>query len=66
MNIESETEIRDKTERVVEPEFSEIQGLKETIFKDVGDIIELKRSGEGVGIGRDPEEQDQEKTGSCG
>jgi hypothetical protein len=66
MNIESETEICDKTKRIVEPEFSEIQGLKETIFKDVGDIIKLKRSGEGVGIGRDPEEQDQEETDSCG
>ncbi|MFH1208243.1 MAG: hypothetical protein V1673_01625, partial [Candidatus Omnitrophota bacterium] len=66
INVKDETEIGDKAERIVTPEFSEIRGLEGTVFQDVEGIIKLKRSGKGVGIGRDPEKQDQEKTGSCG
>jgi hypothetical protein len=66
INIESKTEICNKAGRKGMPEFSEIQGLKGMVFKDVGDIIELESAGKSVGVDRDPEEQDQEETGPCG
>jgi hypothetical protein len=66
INIESEAEICDETKRIVMPKFSKIQRIKEAVFQDVEAIIELERSGKGVGIGRDPKEQDEEKTSSCG
>ena len=66
INIESKTENCDKAGRAVVPKFSEIQRLKGMVFQDVGGIVKLKSSVESVGIGRDPEKQDQEKTGSCG
>ena len=66
INVESEAEICNEAERMLMPKSSEIQGIKEAIFQDDQGIVELKRSGKSIGIGRDPEKQDQEKTGSCG
>ena len=56
INVESEAEVRDKSEGITPPKPSEIQRPKETGFQDVQGVVELKRSGEGVGIGPDPEE----------
>ncbi len=66
INVESESEICDEAERMVLPEFSEVEGPKETALQDVEGIIEVKRSRKSVGVNSDSEKQDHEKTGSCG
>ncbi len=66
INVESETEIGDETGRKETPKFSKVQGLKGTVFQDVGGVVELERSVKSVGVGGDPEKQDQEETGPRG
>jgi hypothetical protein len=66
INVESKAEHCDETRRTVIPKSFEIQRIQGTVFQDVRGIVKLKSSVEGVGVGRDPEKQYQEKTGSCG
>jgi hypothetical protein len=66
INVESKTEICNESERIIMPKPFEIQRVKRAVFQDIYGIIKLKSAGESVGVGREPDEQDQEKTSSRG
>lgn len=66
IDIKDESEMSREAERIIAPEFPEIERVEVAIFQDSWDIVELENAREGVGVGRDPKEQDQEKTGACG